>query len=67
MSRRVDQAGTSDITRRFRVTQEESDEMDATAEYLGLTFSDYMRECHAARRRALVGEGKRPPLRPRDK
>lgn len=50
----------------YRSTPEEKDEIDATAQYLGLSTSEYLRSLHRDKRRQLLDEGKRPPKTPRD-
>ena len=67
MSRRVGQRKTSSaVLGPYRCTEEEKAEIDATAQYLGLSTSEYLRTLHREKRRQLLDEGKRPPIRPRE-
>jgi hypothetical protein len=64
MTRRVGKK-VSSIYAHFRATPEELDEIKGTAEYLGLPYGEYLRLCHAEKRARMVGEGMRPPKKPR--
>jgi predicted DNA binding CopG/RHH family protein len=66
MTRRMDQKQASTVLLNLRVTPEERDEIKATARYLGLPYSDYLRKLHKERRAALIAQGLRPPKTPRD-
>jgi len=67
MNRRPDQkqASTAKLGP-YRCTEDEKDEIDATAQYLGLTTSEYLRKLHRENRRKLIEQGLRPPKTPRD-
>lgn len=65
MSRRPGKAASVE-TLRYRATADEAAAHKALAEYLEVTLSDLIRDLMAQKRRTLVAEGKRPPLKPRD-
>jgi hypothetical protein len=65
MNRRADTPEKSTVLMNLRVGPEEADEIRATAEYLGLNYSEYLRLCHREARARILADGKRPPKRPR--
>lgn len=65
MNRRANVREPSKVLINLRVTEDEAAEIRATADYLELKYSEYLRLCHREKRAKLVAEGKRPPKRPR--
>jgi mobilization protein NikA len=65
MNRRASVSEPSKVLINLRVTEDEAAEIRATADYLELKYSEYLRLCHRKMRASLVAEGKRPPKRPR--
>lgn len=65
MNRRPNVRDPSTVLINLRVTADEAAEIRATADYLELKYSEYLRFCHREKRARLVAEGKRPPKRPR--
>jgi hypothetical protein len=65
MSRRPTKE-TSDVSFRFRLTATELAEARGLADYLELELSELLRQLLREKRRQLVADGKRPPLKPRE-
>ena len=65
MNRRPNVRDQSTVLINLRVTEDEAAEIRATADYLELKYSEYLRLCHREKRAQLVAAGKRPPKRPR--
>jgi hypothetical protein len=65
VNKRVTKGGENSTGRiHFRVTPQEYDRIAGLAWYLGVRYSDLFREYSEQLRKALVDQGKRPPLHP---
>ncbi len=62
--RRPGQRQNSSVLLNIRVTPEEADEIKGLAYYLRVPYSEMLRTLAKDKRRQLLDEGKRPPLRP---